>query len=69
MPPTATAPTQWCAGDSKDTDIPLMCARSLSYLAKEEHFEAQAGRWAYAFDLQKMVQRNTKTGRNDRCCE
>ena len=63
----AAAPTQWCAGDSKGGyfDIPLEVCQKLeaAFLAKEEHFEAQAGRWAYVFDLQKMVQRNTTTGK------
>jgi hypothetical protein len=67
VPPTAAAPTQWCVGDSQGGyfDIPLDVCQQLeaAFLAKEEHFEAQAGRWAYAFDLQKMVQRNTKTGK------
>ena len=41
-----------------------MCQKlEVAYVAKEERLEEQIGRWACAFDLQKMVQSNVKTGK------
>jgi hypothetical protein len=62
----AVAAPQWCyrddAGGYVEIDSAVCVQLEGAYQSKAEALELCVGHWAYAFDLQRMTQRNTKTG-------
>ena len=66
---TATKSTvpEWCYRDDEGGYIeiePAVCEQlGAAFCAKEPGLSTSVGRWAYEFDLQRMGQRNSKTGK------